>query len=299
MIIGRDEKNKVLLVVGKEKRFQAFAEEGWKIIRLKGTIRALFSRTDRIRPVPAGVSVGQADITAGTQGGVVEYQNKIHGISNSHIVTDHPELAEPPNRREILQPAPYDGGKIPDDVVGYYVKHAKISVSEKSRCPVGRFKDTIYNHLASVLGRSTRSFSLLTLQEEENAIDAGIYDPIHSEILSRNIIGDNGEALPVKYMCGLLFAGSTIDNIMVASRADYIEKLLGVKFLYDIYIPEVGEIINKSGRSTGLTSGETIANDMSVTVDYGIGIATMRHCIVANMKCSGGDSGSPVFILKD
>lgn len=300
MIIGKDEHAKVMLVMGREKRFKAYAEEGWKIIPLKGTIRALtFSRVARTRPVHAGLSIGQADITAGTSGGVVFYQNERHGISNSHIVTDHPELSSPPSRLEILQPAPYDGGKIPEDVIGYYVKHAKISVSEKSFCNIARIKDSIYNRTAGILNRGTRSFSFTMLQEEENYIDAGVYEPINPNVISEIIIDNTGSAIPIKYMCGLLFAGSSVDNIMVASRADYIEKLLGVQFLYDIKIPEQDEIIYKSGRSTELTFGNTLATDMTTTVDYGSGVAVMKHCIVAEVKCAGGDSGSPVFVPKD
>lgn len=300
MIIGRDERNRVMLVVGKEKRFSLLAEEGWKIINLKGPIRALaFDRKARIRPVPAGVSIGQVDITAGTSGGVVEYQNQLHGITNSHIVTPHPESEKPPDRLEILQPARYDGGNVLTDCIGLYVKHAKISLAEKSWCRIARLKDFLYNKFAGVLGRATRSYSLLSLQEEENCIDAGIYEPVNPDVVCDYVVDDNGNIVPTKYVCGLLFAGSTIDNIMVACRADYIEKMLGVKFLNDIHIPEIGEIIWKSGRSTGLTFGETLANDMTTVVEYNGGVGTMRHCIVARVSCAGGDSGSKVFIKKE
>jgi hypothetical protein len=288
-----------MLVVGREKRFRTFAEEGWKIISLRGTIRALsFNRTLRYRPVPAGVSIGHVKITAGTHGGVVEYQGKLHGISNSHIVTDHPERAEPPDRLEILQPAPYDKGDVLKDTMAFYVKHAKISLSEKSWCPVANLKDAVYNRFAGLLGRGTRSFSFTLLQEEENAIDAGIYEPVSQDVLSQDIVDDDGQPIQVAYTCGLLFAGSDVDGIMVACRADYIEKILGVKFLHEVKVPEVGETVWKSGRSTGLTFGEVIANDMTTSVDYNYGIGSMKHCIVGYVKCAGGDSGAPVVVRK-
>ena len=298
MIIGRDDKNRVMLVTGSEKRFKSFAEEGWKIIPLKGYIRALFDRTAYIRPVPAGVSIGHVNITAGTHGGVVEYQNRLHGISNSHIVTDNPHISEPPSRLEILQPAPYDKGNVAIHTFAYYVKHAKVSISEKSSCPIANLKDRLYNTFAHGLNRGTRSFSFMMLQQEENTVDAGIYEPLSLGSMCYDVVDDYGRPIEVKYVCGILFAGSTVDNIMVASRADKIEEALGVKFVYDVRIPEVGEIIFKSGRSTGLTYGETIANDMTVSVDYAVGIGTLPNCIVARLKCSGGDSGSFVGIKK-
>jgi hypothetical protein len=226
MIIGRDDKNRVMLVTGSEKRFKAFAEEGWKIIRLKGSIRALFDRTAYIRPVPAGVSIGHVNITAGTHGGVVEYQGRLHGISNSHVVTDNPHVSSPPERLEIIQPAPYDKGNVAMHLFARYVKHAKINISEKSHCPVASLKDAIYNRLAKVFNRGTRSFSFMMLQQDENTVDAGIYEPVSLGSMSEDVIDDDGNPIKVKYVCGLLFAGSDVDNIMVACRADNIEKHL-------------------------------------------------------------------------
>ncbi|MEM2579167.1 MAG: hypothetical protein QW332_06025 [Thermoproteota archaeon] len=299
MILGKDEHAKVMLVIGREKRFKIYSEEGWKIIYLRKPLKALsFDRKSKIRPVPAGVSIGHINITAGTLGGIVLYQNEIHGITNSHIVTDKPESPYPPEEPQILQPAPYDGGRIIDNTIGFYVKHYPISVSEKSLCKIAKVKDVIYNRFAELFNRGTRSFSFTMLQGSENPIDAGIFEPAQRNIINEQIVDDNGNALEVKNICGLLFAGSTVDNIMIASRSDYIEKLLGVQFLYDIKIPDVGETVFKSGRTTGITHGEVLATDMTTTVEYNTGIATMTHCIVVRLRCAGGDSGSPVFIPK-
>lgn len=60
------------------------------------------------RPVPAGVSIGHPQITAGTLGYLAQDGKKLFILSNNHVLADSnkAKAGDP-----ILQPGPYDGGK--------------------------------------------------------------------------------------------------------------------------------------------------------------------------------------------
>jgi hypothetical protein len=58
----------------------------------------------------------------------------------------------------------------------------------------------------------------------------------------------------------------------------------------------LGLSIQKSGRTTGLTSGEIQQVDATVQVSYGMGqVATFTDQLVAGAMSAGGDSGSAVL----
>lgn len=67
------------------------------------------------RPVPIGVSTGHPDITAGTIGCRVTDGSNVYALSNNHVYANENQAAI---EDEVLQPAPYDGGGYPDDVIG-------------------------------------------------------------------------------------------------------------------------------------------------------------------------------------
>lgn len=55
----------------------------------------------------------------------------------------------------------------------------------------------------------------------------------------------------------------------------------------------VGDIVKKSGRTTGLTQGEVLVTDLTVQVQYGAGqVATFVDQVATDAKSAGGDSGS-------
>jgi hypothetical protein len=58
---------------------------------------------------------------------------------------------------------------------------------------------------------------------------------------------------------------------------------------------ELGMPIRKSGRTTGFTTGEIVAIDATVTVNFGAGrSAVFENQFVAGPMSQGGDSGSLV-----
>lgn len=68
--------------------------------------------------------------------------------------------------------------------------------------------------------------------------------------------------------------------------------------LSDIIIPEPGDTLIKTGRTTGVTTGLVDQVAASVNINYGgsIGVITLQDQIVASDMSQGGDSGSPAFI---
>ncbi len=58
---------------------------------------------------------------------------------------------------------------------------------------------------------------------------------------------------------------------------------------------DLGDKLHKLGRTTGYTTGEVIAIEATINVQYPNGIATFTDQIVADEMCQGGDSGSAVF----
>jgi hypothetical protein len=62
--------------------------------------------------------------------------------------------------------------------------------------------------------------------------------------------------------------------------------------------PNVGDKVQKNGRTTGLTTeGEVVSTSWTGTVQYSRGIATFTDCILIHKQgfSAGGDSGSPIF----
>lgn len=68
----------------------------------------------RVRPAPAGVSVGHHEVTAGTLGALVRQGGDVYILSNNHILANenHAKVGDP-----ILQPGPYDGGRPDRDTI--------------------------------------------------------------------------------------------------------------------------------------------------------------------------------------
>lgn len=58
-----------------------------------------------------------------------------------------------------------------------------------------------------------------------------------------------------------------------------------------------GQTVTKTGRTTGVTSGDVKATGASVRVNYGdAGTIKLRDQLIAGPMSKGGDSGSPVFL---
>ena len=81
----------------------------------------------RIRPIRPGASVAHLDVTAGTIGTFVRRASggAVEVLSNNHVLADENQAAL---GDQILQPGPYDGGSVPDDVIGTLAAFTPVDV---------------------------------------------------------------------------------------------------------------------------------------------------------------------------
>jgi hypothetical protein len=90
------------------------AARGEADVREIGPVLA-FARTDRVRPLQIGVSIGEVDVTAGTLGCFVSTGGEARILSNNHVLADE-DRARP--GAVVVQPGVADGGRDPADRVG-------------------------------------------------------------------------------------------------------------------------------------------------------------------------------------
>jgi hypothetical protein len=81
--------------------------------------------TDRVRPVPSGISVGHVNITAGTLGGLMRdtTSGDVVILSNNHVLADSNEAV---SGDAILQPGPADGGSPASDQIATLTRFVPI-----------------------------------------------------------------------------------------------------------------------------------------------------------------------------
>lgn len=76
-------------------------------------------------------------------------------------------------------------------------------------------------------------------------------------------------------------------------------RILGIGLVQGVRVPELGETLYKSGRTSGITQGRVRTLDATITVDMGeSGEAIFVNQIIVDMLSEGGDSGSLVVDRK-
>ncbi len=220
-----------------------------------GILRPLQTRTERVRPVPGGMSIGHHRITAGTFGCVVrDRQSGARMIlSNNHVLADR-NSGSPGD--PILQPGPADGGTQEHDTIALLERFERINFNEEpAACSLAQAYANVGNTLARWLGSQHRVEAIQFRPQAVNLIDAAIARPIlDSEVLDE--ILEVGEVAGVK------------------------EAALGMAVV-------------KSGRTTAFTTGVINILDATLTVGYGGDRnAVFEHQFVSTAMSEGGDSGS-------
>lgn len=157
----------------------------------------------------------------------------------------------------ILQPGSHDNGVYPNDHIANLSDFEPINfIDLPSNCPISNGFTKIINGILFIIRSKTRLQSVQ--QTETNLVDAAIAKPLKDEDVSNEIME--------------------------------IGKVVGIRN------PVLGIEIQKSGRTTGLTTGEITQIDVTVNVRYGGGkIATFTDQFMAGKMCEGGDSGSAVL----
>jgi hypothetical protein len=222
-----------------------------------GEIRALASPTERWRPAPGGVSIGHYQITAGTLGCIVRDRatNARLILSNNHVLANSNDGAV---GDPILQPGPVDGGVTSTDTIAHLERFVEIKYgSQPGVCNIANNLASMANDLARLVGSKHQLQSVRVDAAATNQVDAAVARPV--------------------------------------SDGDVLNDILNIGTVSGWVPVELGMPLRKSGRTTGLTSGEVVVLDATVTVGYDAGRqATFDNQIVAGPISKGGDSGSLV-----
>ena len=243
-------------------------------------------KTERIRPLTAGISVGNLSITAGTFGWFYKKNGDILGGTNAHVNTDDPSN-ETSHEKRIVQPGMYDGAS-EEDIIGYYDWHQPIyPIGGNSGCLFANNIVNILNNLSKLFKRRTRFGIYLDII---NNIDFGTFsltEPYETRFIDYDI--SNG-FLGV----GHGFAGS--DQTSLVCKGKYIEEAGYSPLLTTFVSPKVNDIVYKTGRTSCFSNAKIIDVAGVSQVNYGSFIALFDDVIVTEHLLDPGDSGSFVFL---
>jgi hypothetical protein len=222
-----------------------------------GRIRAQQAPTSRFRPAWGGVSIGHRDVTAGTLGCLVRKDEEKLILSNNHVLANSNE-AEIGDA--ILQPGAHDGGTISSDHIASltaFVPIKFLAPEPPSACGFAGAVIGMLNAGCRLIGSRTR-YRTVSIQQTTNLVDAATARPLAPD--------------------------------------DVKDEILGVGTIQGTVPGTLGLRIRKSGRTTGLTTGEILQIDVTVDVEYGAGrLARFTDQIMAGPMSQGGDSGSAVL----
>jgi hypothetical protein len=220
-----------------------------------GDVRALQSRTDRIRPAPGGVSIGHYQITAGTLGTVVRDaatgQRLI--LSNNHVLANSNDAQIGDT---IVQPGSIDGGHAISDKIAELERFVPIEFnSEPSDCGIANWVADAANFVARLLSSRSKLMPVRENPAAVNQVDAAVARPV-----------DDGDVLN--------------EILDIGEVSGTVEATLGMG-------------VRKSGRTTAFTTGTITVLEATIDVNYGEDRkARFEGQIVSTAMSQGGDSGS-------
>jgi len=211
-------------------------------------------RTYRWRPICGGISIGSVNVTAGTL--ACRVYDRVTGrklmLSNRHVFWGSVDT-------KILQPGKYDGGRDPDDVVGYIYRFVEVKPPPDTNLVDAALGVPISDDILSdevldvgvvtgvedvyegmVVGKSGRSTGYTTATVLDTHVSIKVYGyPFGYAVFEDQILttycadhGDSGSLMvnPVtKKAVGLVFAGS--DKVTVANKISHVCNLLNISFI--------------------------------------------------------------------
>jgi len=158
----------------------------------------------------------------------------------------------------IVQPGPFDGGSFPQDHIANLAQFVPISFQgDPSECQFANAVVSVFNLGCRLIGSYTR-YKVTKIQAEDNLVDAAIAAPLNA--------------------------------------ADVKDEILNIGPIQGTVQGQLGMAIKKSGRTTGLTTGEIQQVDVTANVQYGAGqVAVFTDQLLAGAMSQGGDSGSAIL----
>jgi hypothetical protein len=229
-----------------------------------GAIKAQEFRQERHRPAMPGISIGHPSITAGTFGAVVydESDQKLI-LSNNHVLaaSNKGNIGD-----DIYQPGVHDTGSSVDKI-GILADYVPIELREGGSlpsCPFAKKAAAVANAAAKAGKRKHRLKAYIPEEAgEPNLVDAAVCLP-----------DNENDVTPEIFEIG--FPKSEIKRATV------------------------GMALQKSGRTTGYTTGTVMQVDAMANVNYGDGmLATFENQIITGPMSAGGDSGSLVLDMEN
>lgn len=239
------------------------------------------SLIERVRPLVAGISIGNWSITAGTLGWFFKDGKGLEVLgSNAHVFAEDPLRSGSLEKREV-QPGRFDMGTT-DDIVAEYLWHEPLGGSE---CTPSNLIAGTLNAAYKGLRRKTRY--ILELNEAYK-IDFGVAVP------SVEFIEEIYGVEQFWGFVGLGFAGS--DKTSFFCKATNILEAGWSPMNVGIRVVHVGDLIHKVGRTSEYTSGRVIDNSVHGKVDYGnFNVVEFDDLILTEKMLEGGDSGSSAW----
>jgi hypothetical protein len=219
-----------------------------------GDLKAFAARTERWRPAPGGVSLGHYLITAGTFGCVV--RDRETGarliLSNNHVLANGNDASL---EDPILQPGTADGGVEESDTLALLERFVPIDYSlGPATCGVARGITDLANLLAGWVGSKHRLQAIRADPSAVNRVDAALARPLDESSVSDDVLD----------------IGRVVGTVP----------------------PSLGLRVRKSGRTTGLTSGEITVIEATVDVGYDDRLARFEGQLLTGPMSEPGDSGS-------
>jgi len=259
----------------------------WKVLPPLPVVKAPI-KTTKIRPLKAGISIGNASITAGTHGWYGKKGRKDVGASNAHIVSENCGKEGSVEKR-MLQPGSYDGGK---EVVGQYLWHKKInSLGDISGCDTSNGIVKSLNFMSKALGRKTRFKTYLELS---NNIDFGVWD-ITTDYNLQFIDYDINEGF---FGHGHGFAGSDQTSLICKGNPYMLDEGYTPSLTKFVDVVE-NNIMYKTGRTTCFNNAPVIDRSGVSQVNYGSFMSIFDDVTITEHLLDGGDSGSFCWVKKD
>jgi len=225
-----------------------------------GEVRLLEARVEKARPAKPGMSIGHYKITAGTFGALVidKKTGRPLILSNNHVLANATDGNDGRSAigDAILQPGAHDGGTSAD-VIAYLERFVPIAKDNApSPCPIAQGIEKVINGLLKVV-KPDYEINFIKKSSSKNLVDAAVARPVRDEYVSGEILG-----------------------------------LGEVKGILE---PKIGMTVQKSGRTTGITSSQIKALNVVIKVMLSPGEeATFHDQILTGPMAQPGDSGSLV-----
>jgi hypothetical protein len=121
-------------------------------------------------------------------------------------------------------------------------------------------------------------------------VDGGVYPQDMIARLSRYV--------PIKFWTSTSKPINYVDAAIAEGKLQDLDReIYWCGYIKDLYTaPQVGDILQKCGRTTGFTTGKVTTINATVDVNYGAGrVARFARQIVTTAMSAGGDSGSVVL----